>query len=272
MKALLALARQDLLLVVRGNFLLVMAIALAMSAGAVIAAKALGPRAAPTPPAAIELAGRTWAVELAGADDEPSLPGRLLEALLSFEALVLGFLFVSVGVFEERREGTIRAYRMSPGGQARWIGAKLLLWTALSLLYVAMMLALSLSFGHWGLYLLVALPGALLMTELGLTVAVWYRSISEWFLPGVAVLSINMVPMFAGARAGPRAGSRLGDPLDAAMWIIPGKPAIAGFRAAASGDAAGAAGAALVLAIGCAALAAPLYASVRRALFTEGKR
>lgn len=268
MKALVALARQDLVLVVRGNFLLVMAIVLAMSAGAVLGAKALGQRAAPMPPAAIELAGRTWAVEIVGADDEPNLSGRLLEALLSFEALVLGFLFVSVGVFEERREGTVRAYRMSPGGQARWIGAKLLLWTALSFLYVVMMLALSLSFRHWGLYLLVALPGALLMTELGLAVAVWYRSISEWFLPGVAVLSINMVPMFAGARAGARLGGLTG----AAMWIIPGKPALAGFRAAASGDAAGAAGAALVLAIGCAALAAPLCASVRRALFTEGRR
>lgn len=264
MKALIALARQDLILVVRSNFALVMAIVLVLSAGTVIAARALGAGAEAASPAGLDFAGRVWAVEVVGGDGGRDVAGRLLEALLAFEALVLGFLFVSVGVFEERREATVRAYRISPGGIARWISAKLLLWTALSLAYVVLMLAMSLSFGHFALHLLVALPGALLMTELGLAVAVWFNSISEWFLPGVAILIVNMIPMFAG--------QNIGEPLGVAPRIIPGALALAGFRAAASGDSAGAASAALSLAIGCAALAAPLFAAVRRALFSERRR
>ena len=46
-----------------------------------------------------------------------SLQQAFIPIMLTFEVLILGFLFIAVMIFQEKQAGTILAYRVSPGGQ-----------------------------------------------------------------------------------------------------------------------------------------------------------
>ncbi len=120
-----------------------------------------------------------------------SVPG-----LLAFEVLVLGFTFVAVFIFQERSEGTIRAYRVSPGGTGAYILSKTLVFIVLGTLYgcglVLSTMGLSVNYGV--LVPLTAL-GVGLYTLIGISVASFFKDLSEWFLPGVLLLMLNMMPV-----------------------------------------------------------------------------
>ncbi|OHD54676.1 MAG: hypothetical protein A2Y33_02530 [Spirochaetes bacterium GWF1_51_8] len=134
-------------------------------------------------------------VELGGPALKVPLRVSLLPVLLTFEVMVLGFLFVAVVIFQEKQEGSIRAYRVSPGGVCAYVLSKTLVWVVLSVLYGIVLLLATVGFGID--YLAAAMlltAGSLLMTLFGMAVAVFFSSISEWFFIGVAILVINMLP------------------------------------------------------------------------------
>jgi hypothetical protein len=120
----------------------------------------------------------------------------LLPVLLAFEVIVLGFLFVAVMVFQEKQDGSIRAFRVSPAGTWSYLLSKVTLWVLLTVLYGTLLLLVTRGPGlaRWlSLLALVGLSG-LFMTLVGLAVSVFFRSISEWFFVGVGILVLNMLP------------------------------------------------------------------------------
>jgi len=122
---------------------------------------------------------------------------------LVFEAGILGFLLVAVFVFQEKQEGTLRAYRAAPGGALPYIAAKLCVFVALSVAYGAGVLAVAAIKGarpDWlGSLAVLALCSAF-MTLFGLGFASFFRNLSHWFFPGLAVLLLNIVPFFSYGR------------------------------------------------------------------------
>lgn len=117
---------------------------------------------------------------------------------LAFEVAILGFLLVAVFVFQEKQEGTIRAYRVSPGGLWPYLISKVLVFTLLGLVYGVIVVLTGFGFdANWPAVLALTVWASAFMTVFGLGFAAWFDSLSHWFFPGLAVLVLNMLPFFS---------------------------------------------------------------------------
>ncbi|MFW6213630.1 MAG: ABC transporter permease [Spirochaetota bacterium] len=121
-----------------------------------------------------------------------------LPVFLAFEVGILGFLLVAVFVFQEKQEGTIRAYRITPAGLWTYIASKTLVFTILGLSYGTVVVAAALGFAvDWLSILGLVVWASTFMTLFGLGFAVWFNNLSHWFFPGLAVLVLNTLPFFS---------------------------------------------------------------------------
>ncbi len=123
---------------------------------------------------------------------------KFVPIMLVFEVVLLGFFIAAVLMFQEKQEGTLRAYRVTPAGAMQYILSKTTLFITLSLAYGLPILLLG--FGlriNYGLLLLLVVLSSALMTLFSLAIAVFFRNLSEWFFVGVAVLVINSLPMLS---------------------------------------------------------------------------
>jgi len=142
--------------------------------------------------------------------------------LLAFEVIVNGFMMVAVLLFQEKMEGTIKAYRVSPGGTSIYIISKAAVFALVGLLYGLLMVlpTIGFSFSFPALFA-VLFFGSLIYTFLGLAVASFFKNISEWLFIGIGMLMINMAPVIS-----------YGWPSFAPRWLtyIPSYPIIFGLR------------------------------------------
>jgi hypothetical protein len=133
----------------------------------------------------------------------PPLNLNIIPLVLVFEVVLLGFFIVAVMMFQEKQEGTLRAYRVSPSGALNYVSSKTALFLALSLGYgLPILLA---GFGlnaNYPVLISLLLLSSSLMTMFSLSVAVFFRNLSEWFFVGVAVLLVNGLPMLSYALPG----------------------------------------------------------------------
>jgi fluoroquinolone transport system permease protein len=115
-----------------------------------------------------------------------------------FEVVLLGFMFGAVLIFQEKQEGTNRAFRVSPAGTWSYIWSKNVMFALMSLIYGGILLLVAFQFRiNYGRILLLILLTSSLMTLSGLAIAVFFNNISEWFFVGVGVLIINLLPSFS---------------------------------------------------------------------------
>ncbi|MFW6363445.1 MAG: ABC transporter permease [Spirochaeta sp.] len=117
---------------------------------------------------------------------------------LAFEVGILGFLLVAVFVFQEKQEGTIRAYRVTPAGLWPYIASKTAVFTMLGIIYGfgVVLVGFGIDFNALALLGLIVY-GSVFMTLFGLGFAAWFHNLSHWFFPGLAVLILNMLPFFS---------------------------------------------------------------------------
>lgn len=129
-----------------------------------------------------------------------SIPLNLsgVPVFLAFEVGILGFLLVAVFVFAEKQEGTIRAYRVTPGGLWPYIASKTAVFTLLAVAYGVVVVLVAVGFAaNWFAILGLVVWASALMTVFGLGFAVWFDNLSHWFFPGLALLVLNMLPFFS---------------------------------------------------------------------------
>ena len=121
-----------------------------------------------------------------------------IPSLLAFEVLILGFMFIAVFMFQEKEEGSIRAYRISPGSTSMYILSKTLVFLVIGLIYgfalVLLTVGPSVNFLMLGLIIVL---GSVLYSFLGAIVAVFFNNISEWFVVGTGLLMLNMAPVLS---------------------------------------------------------------------------
>lgn len=135
--------------------------------------------------------------------DRPALTASdlLIPVGLVFEVLLLGFLFVAVMVFQERQEGSFRAYRTTPAGAWAYVLGKVGLWTLLTSIYGLVFALLTIRFAmplaRWLPLLALILAGGACMTALGYLVSLFFSGISDWFFIGVGILVLNMLPQIS---------------------------------------------------------------------------
>lgn len=121
-----------------------------------------------------------------------------IPSLLVFEVLILGFMYIALFMFQEKEEGSIRAYRISPGFTSQYILSKALVFMVVGLIYGFSLVIFTVGTSFNFLYLAIAIiMGSALYTFLGGIVGVFFNSISEWFVIGIGLLMINMVPIIS---------------------------------------------------------------------------
>jgi hypothetical protein len=115
-----------------------------------------------------------------------------------FEVVLLGFLLSAVLIFQEKQEGSIRAYRVSPGGAALYLASKTLLFVVLSIFYGGLLIAVSLGGEvNYGKVILLVVLSSSLMTMLGILAASFFNGLSDWFIIGLIILLMNILPIFS---------------------------------------------------------------------------
>lgn len=116
--------------------------------------------------------------------------------IVFMEPIMLGFLLIAVMVFQEKEEGSIRAYRVSPGGTLEYILSKAAVNMALGVIYAGLLVILTMGFGvnYPGLLVLVALS-SFFITMLGLAVSAFFRNLQEFLFVGIFILSILSFPV-----------------------------------------------------------------------------
>lgn len=195
----------------------------------------------------------------------PAFNLNLVPVALVFEVVLLGFFIVAVMMFQEKQEGTLLAYRVTPAGALGYLFSKTLLFILLSLGYALPVVLVG--FGgrvNWGALGLLIVLSSSLMTLFSLAVAVFFRNLSEWFFVGVAILVVNSLPMIS-----------YGFPAFAPAWLtlIPSYPAVFATREVlfhAAGLAESAPTLLYLAGLNLLALAAA-YAAVRFKLLKEGR-
>lgn len=123
-----------------------------------------------------------------------------LPIVVTFEVLITGFLLVAVLMFQEKQDGSIRAFRISPGTAGGYILSKTLVFTLLGLIYGSVLILATMGPRvNWPIVLGAMALGAAFYTLLGIAVAVFFSNLSEWFVPGLAVLVLNFLPIISYA-------------------------------------------------------------------------
>lgn len=214
MKLLTNLMKLEILNVIRGKFHIVLGITIVAIIGVFYIL--------PSEPAVSQLAEvNNVEVKYLTEPGDETLRDGLMPTMMAFEVAILGFLFIAVTMFQEKEEGTIRSYRVSPGTTFAYAFSKIAVWVVLSVLYGIICSLATVNLGINYLHLIgLVFAISLVLTSIGLIVAVFFNSMSDWFFPGVALLVVNMVPIMAVRTEG----------FDYSwLKIIPGYHAILGF-------------------------------------------
>lgn len=121
---------------------------------------------------------------------------NIVPIMLVTEAVMLGFLLISVMVFQEKEEGSVRAYRVSPGRTLEYILSKAVVNVMLALIYSVVLVAFTVGFDvNYGALILLIVLASFFITMLGLTVSVFFRNLQEFLFVGVFLMSILGLPL-----------------------------------------------------------------------------
>ncbi|ACL69131.1 ABC transporter permease [Halothermothrix orenii] len=121
---------------------------------------------------------------------------QMIPIFIFTEVIMLGFLLVAVMVFQEKKEGGVRAYRVSPGGTLEYILSKVGTNLLLALLFAVILIVLTLGLEVNFISLLITIILAnIFMTLIGLTISVFFKNLEEFIFVGILFLSIFALPM-----------------------------------------------------------------------------
>lgn len=190
---------------------------------------------------------------------------NMIPVMVVTEAIMLGFLLISVMVFQEKEEGSVRAYRVSPGGVMEYILSKSAVNVLLALVYGGLVILFTMGIGvnYLAIFSIIILA-SFFMTLLGLSISVFFRNLQEFLFVGVFVLAVcgfplasYLTPSFAP---------------DFMTWL-PSYPVLFGLREVLfpTGKEGFVASLNLMLLAQCAVLLAVSYWAVRKKLMREGR-
>ena len=132
------------------------------------------------------------------ASEKPPFNLILVPLLLALEVTLMGSYFVVALIFQEKAEGSIRAYRISPAGTWPYIMSKTTVNVLLSLLYGFLLFVFTLGL-HKALLPVLLLVGlvSFLITVFGLTFSVFFNSLSECIFVMMVIAAIIALPLIS---------------------------------------------------------------------------
>lgn len=120
--------------------------------------------------------------------ERPPFNFSLLPVFIFTEAVMVGVLLTAALLYSEKDEGTLGAYRVSPGGVLEYLLAKSLAMGVLGVVFTVIVTALTVGFRvAWAPILGITFLSAVVMTLVALVVANLFRTISQFLLTGVVI-------------------------------------------------------------------------------------
>lgn len=120
---------------------------------------------------------------------------NIVPIMLMTEAVMLGFLLIAVMVFQEKEEGSIRAYRVSPGMTLEYILSKAVVNVVLALVYSVLLVlfTVGIKVNYFALITLIILA-SFFITMLGLAISVFFKNLQEFLFVGVFIMALLGFP------------------------------------------------------------------------------
>ncbi|WP_437603953.1 ABC transporter permease [Sorangium sp. So ce590] len=142
---------------------------------------------------------RTYTVStLRAPSPTPPFNGTMLPIFYAVDIAIIGFLFGAVMVLQEKTFGTVRFYRIAPGGPLVYIASKLLVNAGLAALGTLVLTGFGLPSALLNLPALALVIGAAAgLTLFGVGLSVFFANLSAFFYPLVLVGIGLSVPMAA---------------------------------------------------------------------------
>jgi hypothetical protein len=129
--------------------------------------------------------------------DKPPFNQSLIPILFAVDLCVLGFMFGAVMILQDKEQSTVRYFRIGPGTSLEYIAAKLTVNLGLSLLNLLILVGLAAPRALAEPSLIVLVLGTCAgMTLLGMGLAVFFRSLAQFFFPLAAVGLLGAMPMY----------------------------------------------------------------------------
>lgn len=133
--------------------------------------------------------------------ERPPFGKSLLPVFVFSEAAMIGLLLAAALLYSEKEEGTLSAYRVTPGRVLEYLMAKSVSMGLLGVVFTVIVTALVVGLDvRWPVVLGVVFLAAVVVTLLALAVASLFRNINQFLLTGVAlnfILALPTVSYFA---------------------------------------------------------------------------
>lgn len=127
---------------------------------------------------------------------ELPLNKKMIPILISTDIIILCFLFIAVMIFQEKQEGGIYAYRVSPSGTLNYISSKILVNILISYVFGIIFIFLSLGFSvNYFYFSLLIILGSFLISLFGIFLAQFYSSLSEFITVAMVFNMIMILPV-----------------------------------------------------------------------------
>jgi len=121
----------------------------------------------------------------------------MVPMLLAADILLIGFLFVASMLFQEKKEHSVSAYRVSPGGTINYIMSKALVNVILSVCFAIIFGIFTLGFNiNYPAYFLIITIAALMMTLIGILMGQFFSSLSDFLYIMLAFMILMGLPIF----------------------------------------------------------------------------
>lgn len=127
-----------------------------------------------------------------------SINKGLIPPFLVMEVIMLAFMIISIMVLQEKTDGSIKAYRVSPSGIWIYMASKLIIAVLMGLIYGFILIVFTIGFNVNYLYLFIILfLSCLLLSIMGLAISVFFNSLSDWVFGFLGVMIVLVLPMIS---------------------------------------------------------------------------
>ncbi|HOO34149.1 MAG TPA: ABC transporter permease [Thermotogota bacterium] len=126
-----------------------------------------------------------------------NLKERMVPMLLASDVILLGFLFGTTMIFQERKERSITAYRVSPAGAMTYLMSKATLNVMMALVFTLAFCLFTIGFGiNYVALLLLICVVAFLITFIGILLGQFFSSLSDFMYIMLGFMLIMSLPVF----------------------------------------------------------------------------
>ncbi len=126
-----------------------------------------------------------------------NLKEKMIPMLLASDIILLGFLFGTTMIFQERKEKSLTAYRVSPAGTINYLMSKATLNVMMALAFAFVFAAFTIGFSiNYPAYFLLVGVVAFLITFIGILLGQFFSSLSDFMYVMLGFMMIISLPVF----------------------------------------------------------------------------